>query len=593
MKRFKLHILSTMLTALFFLALQNAKATTFTAVASGDWTSTATWGGTAPDINATDVNVIIPVGINVTLDNHISISGSSSSLEVLGEVSAATNSSLTIIDGSLTGQGQLNIKELALEGSATVLLAGIINTDVFVNNVSNLSIISNLNVNHEIRLESGTFSLDLGGALLFGNDVTINFAGGDFVVNNGTLTIVAPYNVIYSHDANFVAGAELTSPNLKDLTIDISSGNTLTLSNNVFVNGTLTLESGTLDLNDYYFSVFGTIDASASSEIHSSAEANINLDLQTEPSGSLNFSSDGNHVNDFMINIADTGYIIISSALTVNGSLTFGGFGSIMISDSDLMVSHSDSISGYGHLAYVMTSGDGYFGAYVDAGASASAHFPVGTEFHYSPANIELNSGSSSGNVMVNVYGNVRVDGYSGISVSDHQSVVNATWYVSSDVSANLDMNLELFWNADMEVNNFNNSAAYVSHYTEGSWDVVATAEANVEADGMLSLKRENITSLSPFGVFDEDAAVSVSEVADFQFELFPNPSNGIVYIQGLDYQEEGYQISIYDAIGKRVENFTFDNNQIELDLSHLKSGIYFINIYNKNVKSVNKVTLF
>lgn len=67
-------------------ALDAAGSATVTAATSGNWTSTATWGGSLPGTNA---RVLIPAGITVTVDSEISTEFKS--IRILGKLEFARN----------------------------------------------------------------------------------------------------------------------------------------------------------------------------------------------------------------------------------------------------------------------------------------------------------------------------------------------------------------------------------------------------------------------------------------------------------------------------------------------------------------------
>lgn len=77
-----------------------ASATTYTAVASGNWSNGATWGGSAPPftLGATD-QVNIGIGITVTMDNNVTLNGLLSAINVSGTLDAASNITLDVMSG--------------------------------------------------------------------------------------------------------------------------------------------------------------------------------------------------------------------------------------------------------------------------------------------------------------------------------------------------------------------------------------------------------------------------------------------------------------------------------------------------------------
>src|ERR1035438_1647055 len=97
LKKFSLLLITSMLISIV------ASGATFTAVATGNWSSTVTWGGTIPSLTNSMDQVTIPIGINVTMDNDVTLNGSLASLTVMGTLSAVTNNTLTVSLGTIAG----------------------------------------------------------------------------------------------------------------------------------------------------------------------------------------------------------------------------------------------------------------------------------------------------------------------------------------------------------------------------------------------------------------------------------------------------------------------------------------------------------
>jgi hypothetical protein len=58
---------------------------------------------------------------------------------------------------------------------------------------------------------------------------------------------------------------------------------------------------------------------------------------------------------------------------------------------------------------------------------------------------------------------------------------------------------------------------------------------------------------------------------------VYPNPTNSTFVI---DYDKAGL-IKLYDMLGKEVLNQTF-NGKTEININHLHSGIYFVNVISE-----------
>ena len=71
------------------------------------------------------------------------------------------------------------------------------------------------------------------------------------------------------------------------------------------------------------------------------------------------------------------------------------------------------------------------------------------------------------------------------------------------------------------------------------------------------------------------------------EFDFFPNPNNGLVYIK----TTQQLNLEIFNLVGQKVHESEINNPQL-LDISNLKSGTYFLKVYqNKNFK-VEKIIL-
>ena len=77
---------------------------------------------------------------------------------------------------------------------------------------------------------------------------------------------------------------------------------------------------------------------------------------------------------------------------------------------------------------------------------------------------------------------------------------------------------------------------------------------------------------------FDASTAASVTDVSKSVFSIYPNPSNGLVYID-LDVTKE-YDVFVYNALGQLVLE-TAINNNANIDLSSFDKGIYTVKLVN------------
>lgn len=67
--------------------------------------------------------------------------------------------------------------------------------------------------------------------------------------------------------------------------------------------------------------------------------------------------------------------------------------------------------------------------------------------------------------------------------------------------------------------------------------------------------------------------------------DIYPNPCTDYVMIEN----QEGKQAALYNALGQMVMNQSIENSNEKMEMSHLKSGIYFLQIDNQTVKIIKK----
>lgn len=577
-------------TLLVFTTLFSSGAT-FTAVASGNWSSSTTWGGSVPPFTIISDQVIIPSGINVTMDNNVSLSGVLASLDVGGTLSSASLTALTVTTGSVSGAGVINVGNITFESTALISFSGSLTANIITCAVPNLLMSADIMANQALHLASGVLNLQTGSTLDVGADATISIEGGMISLNGGSVGLSGSYNVSYIV-GSAIAGVELTGIGLSDVSVNVGPGSTVTLSGDLNVSGTLYLTTGTLVLAGHNLTISGNVASSGTGDISSTAASNISIATTTSVSGVLLFTATGNAVNNFTVNVGGNGSVMIGSDIIVHGILNLAS-GHLNVGSYNIEIGASGSITGEANTSYIITAASGSVSMHLTAGASASTTFPVGTPVHFCPAEIQLNPGSSSGEIFVGAGANVYTQGTSGVDISMTQPLVDATWFIHSEITTNLNMNVTLLWPATAEVNTFNRTAAYISHNMLGTWDAVATASATLEANGMYSLSRNNITSLSPFAVFDQSTnPSSVAEITnDVTFNIYPNPAADFINITWSRASVEPVFVEIVNIIGARLYSNRITRDNTIVTLTKYVPGNYFVRVYNDSFSVVKKFT--
>ncbi len=124
-------------------------------------------------------------------------------------------------------------------------------------------------------------------------------------------------------------------------------------------------------------------------------------------------------------------------------------------------------------------------------------------------------------------------------------------------------------------------------------WEPYSLDISNLAGKDNLKFRLE-FKSLGGNNIYIDDFEISESPLTGIDngfelgnsFEVYPNPSNGIVTIKF--NQEESEEFKIVNMLGQVLETFNMAKEESkEIDLTHLESGLYFIQSVNN--RSINK----
>ena len=74
---------------------------------------------------------------------------------------------------------------------------------------------------------------------------------------------------------------------------------------------------------------------------------------------------------------------------------------------------------------------------------------------------------------------------------------------------------------------------------------------------------------------------LNITEFGDIEVSVYPNPTNGIVYIE-LSISDN-IDLKIFDATGRELLVDTFSDSYLQLDLSTYADGLYYIELLSNN----------
>ena len=73
---------------------------------------------------------------------------------------------------------------------------------------------------------------------------------------------------------------------------------------------------------------------------------------------------------------------------------------------------------------------------------------------------------------------------------------------------------------------------------------------------------------------------VSVTEIKEQQWKVYPNPANGFVHIELLEQKgNTNKQLSVYAITGQIIDSYIFNSHNFEINLQNYPSGIYIIKV--------------
>lgn len=104
-------------------------------------------------------------------------------------------------------------------------------------------------------------------------------------------------------------------------------------------------------------------------------------------------------------------------------------------------------------------------------------------------------------------------------------------------------------------------------------------------ADGI-----EPITELQTLFDGDRDCEnLGVNDLeSNFNFSLFPNPSENLITIESKNYSSEINKVELVSILGKTIYTSVF-NDKIIIDVSSFTEGLYFVKITNKDTSFLTK----
>jgi hypothetical protein len=351
------------------------------------------------------------------------------------------------------------------------------------------------------------------------------------------------------------------------------------------------MKSGILILNKTNLELDGNYIFSKNAMFASSVGSNITIATLTASPYAIYFSPLANVVDNLFVNVADGGFVNLGSDVVIKKCLNLVK-GHLDIGSHFIIMGETGSVTGGRTASYIVTSGNGFLAIPVTAGAAKSTIFPLGTRNHYFPASVQLNKGSSEGMILMRVSPASDSPGNLYGILSAGVPSVDAFFFIQSDISSNINMNLQVAWPSDSGTKGFKCSKAGISNYIAGNWDVVSLSSATPAEEGMNSLTRKNITSLGLFSVFVKSIIPEVQRTsADADFKLVFNQVLDYIRITHKTGTDPEINVRITDINGRLITTFKCDKTASGFSLIGIKPGDYFVQLYNDKINIAKKFT--
>lgn len=484
--------------------------------------------------------------------------------------------------GNITGNGELTIREMAWAFQSSPLkLATTLNIHMFY--IGNWDTYYLYNT-----LGSGVaqnFTVAAGGHLnIFGHFA----ADFDLRFSNTTSTNATDFMGKLNVDGSMTitqGSLSMKTDNSfgQDFTLAITSTGSLSVENSILGNG------GSGDPNPYpgdgivNLEVEGILETSANDPIlYTSTRSVVNMNNTGSVfklSGGANqlVDDDVQGARYYDVELAGTGPKALEGSTSIDNTLTLNA-GHLQLGNSNLIMAKTFAVSetnntiiNAGPGQFIETNGTGTLKAFLPNGAFISPGYltlPIGRTT-YNAVTFQSYSTQIPDYMRARVADQALSNGTSGTPITSHS--LNKTWFIDEDVPGGSNLNLELSWTILDQSVDFNQSKAYISHYTSGAWDTdtqfpngKATSSAS---SGIYTVTRNGANDYSPFTIFSLPAVALPVEWLDFS----ATPQAKTVELNWTTAWEENNKHFIieYSTDGKQFQSIGTQKGQHTSELAH------------------------
>lgn len=483
--------------------------------------------------------------------------------------------------GNITGNGELTIREMAWAFQTTPLkLATTLNIHMFYIGSWDTFYLYN-------AIGSGTaqnFTVAAGGHLNIYGHFAADF---DLRFSNTTSTNATDFMGKLNVDGSMAiteGSLNMKTDNSlgQDFTLAVTATGSLSVENSILGNG------GSGDPNPYpgdgvvNLEVEGTLETTANDPVLYTSNRSVvkmnNTGATLKLNGGANqlLDDDVSGSRYYDVELAGTGIKALEGNVNIDNTLTLGS-SNLQLGNHDLFMVKTftsgqinNTIVNAGPGQFIETNGTGILKAHMPAGGFITPGYltlPIGKTTYNA---VTFQSYGMVGDFMeARVADQALSNGTSGSPITSHS--LNKTWFIDEDVPGGSNLNLELTWTILDQSVDFNQSKAYISHYTGSTWDTdtqfpngKATSSAS---SGVYTVTRNGANDYSPFTIFSHPAVALPVEWLDFS----ATPQAKTVELNWTTAWEENNKHFIieHSTDGKQFQSIGTQEGQHTSELTH------------------------
>lgn len=124
----------------------------------------------------------------------------------------------------------------------------------------------------------------------------------------------------------------------------------------------------------------------------------------------------------------------------------------------------------------------------------------------------------------------------------------------------------------------------------DGSGDFDDTEDQTGLIQGSYILVVMDANGCISSNTYSPGSQVSLSELPEKVFRIYPNPSNGVFNLEMTDYKIGDCKVHVHDIQGKLIEQTAFTKSTILIDLTWVQSGAYIVTISAQDILQKVKI---